>query len=664
MLILGFSGGPDPVCPPWDARDERFIKDAFIYHDSAAVLLDNGHVVAAIEEERLNRIKHTNKSASNAIRFCLQSHGVNLTDVDRIVYYGAEKNLDAMLVHHARNNADVKNCWTARSLLAEIFRRDFREEIDPSRLAFVEHHLAHAMSAYALSGFDRSLVLTIDGQGDGLSGTVFVGNNGVLQRLASIPANNSIGDFYTAVIGFLGYTLFDEYKVMGLAPYGDPQRFRDALRELYTLNDDGSYVIYINKVNSLSAILRPRQKGEGFTQEHKDLAAALQEALEKIVFHHLNFYRQQTGEERLCLAGGVAHNCTLNGRILNAGMFSDVFVQPASHDAGCALGAALHVFRETCVERPIPPLKHVYWGTDIGTNDTIPHALKKWCDLVEVSEMEDTSRTTARLLADGYVIGWIQGRSEFGPRALGNRSILADPRPSENKTRINAMVKKREGYRPFAPSVLAEYATQYFEIPEKLQFPYMLFVVNVRPEMRSLLGAVTHVDGTARIQTVSREDNERYWRLITEFHELTGVPIVLNTSFNNNVEPIVDSIDDAITCFLTTNLDYLVIGDFLLRKKSVLDGILQLKLSLPLYVQLCSERHFVSEYDFVESYWCKHSVVEKHSAKISQALHALLSQADGRRSLSELLDSQEVSRDILSTEIEDLWSRRLVVIKP
>lgn len=664
MLILGFSGGPDPVYPAWDADDVRFIKDTFICHDSAAVLLDDGHVVAAIEEERLNRIKHTNKSATNAIRFCLESYGVTLQDVDRIAYYGAEKNLDGMLVHHARNNAEVRRSWTARLLIAEIFSRDFQEQVDPSRLVFVEHHLAHAMSAYSLSGFDRSLVMTIDGQGDGLSGTVFLGNGGDLERIANIPANNSIGYFYTAVISFLGYTLFDEYKVMGLAPYGDPQRFRDALAELYTLNGDGSYVVHIDKVNSLAATLRPRKKGEGFTQEHKDLAAALQEALEKIVFHHLTFYQQKTGEKRLCLAGGVAHNCTMNGRILNSGLFSDVFVQPASHDAGCALGAALHTFRQACAEKPIPVLRHVYWGTDVGTNGTVAPVLEKWRGLVDVSEMNNTARTVAQLLADGAVVGWIQGRSEFGPRALGNRSILADPRPAENKTRINAMVKKREGYRPFAPSVLAEYAHQYFEIPEDLQFPYMVFVVSVRPEMRSLLGAITHVDGTARIHTVAKEDNEQYWQLINAFHELTGVPMVLNTSFNNNVEPIVDSIDDAVTCFLTTKLDYLVIGDYLIKKKAAGDGILDLKLSLPLYVQLCCQRQFVPASGFVESYWCRHSVVEKYSAKISRELHTLLSQVDGTRSLRELLDARDVPRDILLAEIEELWSQRLVVIKP
>ncbi len=670
MLILGFSGGPDPAYPSSDpVNDPRFIHDTFICHDSAAVLVQDGKVVAAIEEERLNRIKHTNKSATNAIKFCLSAGGADLDDVDQFVYYGAEQNLDLMLARYARNNPAVKTFWTARTLLAEMFRRDFGKEVSQDKISFVEHHLAHAMSAYALSKFDTSLVMTIDGQGDGLSGTVFVGNQGELERLADIPGNNSIGYFYTEIIGFLGYTLFDEYKVMGLAPYGDPSRFRDEFKKLYTLNPDGSYAVHRNKIDTLSRIVRPRRKGETFTTDDKDLAAALQESLETIVFHHVSNYQKQTGQKRLCLAGGVAHNCTMNGKLLRSGLFTDVFVQPASHDAGCALGAALYAFNRACPEKTIDPLTHLYWGTDVGTNTHIAQALEKWRGLVEFSKMKDTAGTVAGLLANGSVVGWVQGRSEFGPRALGNRSILADPRPSENRRIINAMVKKREGYRPFAPSVLAEHAHEYFEVPAGNNFPHMVFVVNVREEMRSLLGAVTHVDGTARIQTVSKEDNPRYWNVISAFRDITGIPIVLNTSFNNNVEPIIDSVADALSCFLTTRLDYLVVGDYLVSKRAIESAaLLEMTLSLPLYVQLANERQYVREHGLAESYACKNTARPEYSLKISRPIYNLLSQADGQSSLRQLIsrngNPKAVDLETLIKDIEELWCRRLVILEP
>src|SRR5262249_1296171 len=282
--------------------------------------------------------------------------------------------------------------------------------------------------------------------------------------------------------------------------------------------------------------------------------ASLQETLEDIAFHTIRYYRQVTGQKRLCLAGGVAHNCTLNGKLLYSGLFDDVFIQPAAHDAGCALGSAMHAYLQAKGSLSRPRLDHVFWGSDAGADDEIESTLSRWTELVEFEKVDNVAERAAQLLAGGSVIGWVQGRSEFGPRALGNRSILADPRPAENKRVINAMVKKREGYRPFAPSVPEEDAADIFVPPPMKTAPFMIFVVDVREHQRALLGAVTHVNGSARVQTVSRSTNARYHRLLAEFKALTGVPVLLNTSFNNNAEPIVDSVEDAVVCYLTTGL--------------------------------------------------------------------------------------------------------------
>jgi carbamoyltransferase len=553
-------------------------------HDSACVLLENEKVIFAIEEERTNRIKHTNKFPFQALHSCLKNTGIKLDQVDLIAYYSSKENLDLITKRGFLNNAQVA---TSDPIIffQSLFRKGFNYEIDPAKLCFISHHHAHAMSALALSGYESSLVTTFDGEGNNCSGMVFEGEGITLKQIANIPPSKSLGFFYLYVIAFLGYGIFDEYKVMGLAPYGDPEKYRKLFQTFYTLLSKGDYVIHEDKiVSSLFNLGIPRRKGEPFTQIHKDIAASLQENLENIVFHVLQYYKQETKQKNLCMAGGVAHNCTLNGKILRSGMFENVFVQPAAHDAGCALGAALYAYYNANPMAKKPSkLEHVYWGTDIGGSPSVLNQLMQWQYFITYDKLMNVSEQTAKLLADGYVVAWVQGRSEFGPRALGNRSILADPRPEENKERINKMVKKREGYRPFAPSVLEEDVDEFFEVPpHQKQFPFMVFVVNVREEKRKLLGAVTHIDGTARIQTVSRETNEKYYDLIQSFKKFVGVPVLLNTSFNNNVEPIVDSVQDAVVCFLTTELDYLVVGEYLVKKKEVSwKNHLSLKISLP-----------------------------------------------------------------------------------
>lgn len=562
MYILGICGGADTL-----ARREFRLANTGLGHDAASVLIKDGRVVAGIEEERLLRVKHTNLFPIGSIRFCLDSAGIGLEDVDRIGFYLNEKFLDDRLAFQHDMSQEATHRWTARTLLADRLKTAFGVDVG-DRIDFVDHHTAHAYSAFPYSKGSSSLVLTVDGIGETHSGTVGRSVDGMYEKLAEFGQDQSLGFLYVNTIMYIGFKVFEEYKVMGLAPYGNPAVYREGFSKLFELRDDGEYRIAPTPMilRQLSELLPGRKKGEEVLQSHKDLAATLQEALETIIFHILAHWQTATGLEHLCIAGGVAHNCTMTGKVMNAGLFKSVYVPPAAHDAGCALGAANYVLRRHAPAAPIHGFANVYWGTPVPANSVIADTLAKWQDWLQYRCSDDVTAETAEYLDHGQVVGWVQGNSEFGPRALGNRSILADPRPAANRARINMMIKKREGFRPFAPSVIAEAAKDYFAFENADALPYMSFIVGVRPALQQQLGAITHVDGTARIQTVEKEDNPRYWQLIESFGRRTGIPMLLNTSFNNNVEPIVDSIEDAIVCYLTTELDVLVIGDFIVTR--------------------------------------------------------------------------------------------------
>ncbi|MGM4954190.1 carbamoyltransferase family protein [Bradyrhizobium barranii] len=664
MLCLGLSGGLDRVY-----ENPLELPNTFL-HDGAAVLVKDGRVIAAVEEERLNRIKHSNKLPSSAIEYCLAAAGVELRDVDRIAFYATEAYCNAMLERLFISQPEISIPLNANLLLRHLLAAEFGTEIDPSRVSFVGHHQAHAVSALAMSGFEESLVLAIDGCGDFLSGLLAVGSGTQMTELATFPENNSLGLFYLETIRYLGYGLFDEYKVMGLAPYGDPARYRELFAQFYELSENGGYRVHLDRIGpALLRNIEVRRKGMPFTQQHRDVSASLQEALERIVFHILRHYRESTGMKRLCLAGGVAHNCTLNGKLLYSGLFEDIFVQPAAHDAGCALGAALMVSNEAGQPAPRERLQAVYWGPDVGGDDSIEQELKGWAGHLEIERTADVAARAAEWIADGAVIGWVQGRSEFGPRALGNRSILADPRPAANKDRINAMVKKRESYRPFAPSVLEEDAGAFFELPDgRAEYPFMNFVVRVRESKRALLGAITHIDGTARLQTVSRTSNAAYWELIHAFKSRTGVPILLNTSFNNNAEPIVDSVADAITAFLSTELDGLVVGSFLVKKRATtLESWTALAVSLPPHVSLYRVRAHAGRerQETVCEIRMGHS--SHDSVRVSHDLFDMLMQIEKEAVVGDLLagvTSDGTRREALVNELRGLWDQRRIRLRP
>jgi carbamoyltransferase len=682
MITLGLNGGID------FPYENEFNFQSVDLHDAAAALVVDGKVVSAIEEERLNRIKHSNKtSLFSAARFVLEDYGITINDVDKICYYLTEDTCNWML-----KAVTKKDFAPIRSRLLKKIKTLFNTDIDEKKLHFVHHHLAHAISTFKMSGFDESLIVSIDAGGDGISGMILDGKGNNMEVLEKISLKNSFGTFYTGLIGYLGFRHFDEYKVMGLAPYGNPETYREVFKAFYRLLPDGKYEIYpdyFHVLNHLEGI--PRDKNDPFTKVHQDVAASIQDTLEKMVFHVLENYNKKYNHKRLCLAGGVAQNCTINGKLLYSGMYEDIFVQPASYDAGTAIGAAMYAYYETHKEddRPYPRLETVYWGSPIGSDDEIGAKLKAWESFVEYEKVDNITEATARLLADGAVVGWSQGRSEFGPRALGNRSILADPRPAENKDVINAMVKKREAFRPFAPSVLEEYVEEYYEVPADFKykkFPFMTFVLDVKKEKQEILGAVTHVDGTARIQSVSKEQNEKYWELIDEFRKLTEIPILLNTSFNNNVEPIVNSFEDSIVCFLTTKINYLVVGNYLIKKKAIDNSaFLHMVPSIPLHITLSYLKKSVSLDQTEDIYEIRDNFLKSSSAmsdrvafsdfsfglvksSISRELFSILGHVDGKKALSKLMNNPEVfdggKRNSIIDEIKSLWTLRLIRLDP
>jgi predicted NodU family carbamoyl transferase len=552
--------------------------------------------------------------------------------------------------------APIKTC---EELLVDRFREFFSSNFNSAKLTFAPHHMSHAYTAYYHSGFEDALVCVIDGQGEKEATSIYSAGENNLTPLAGYSGSISLGHFYVEAIKIVGYKLFDEYKVMGLAPYGDPSRYRHIFQKMYKLLPEGKYEYTVPLGGIRSFFLRqgfvPRRKHELFNQDHKDFAAALQETLETLAFHVIKHWKEKTGHKNLCIAGGVGHNCTLNGQLAYSGLFEKIFVHPAASDPGAAIGAAMYVAQQKGIPLKSQRIPNVYWGPSIGNNEQIRDELAEWSSVLRYEKCRDISAHTAQLLADGAVIGWVQGNLEFGPRALGNRSIIADPRPAENKSRINAMIKKREAYRPFAPSVLEEEVGNYFELPDcDINLDFMVFNLKVKKDKQSLLGAITHVNGTGRVQTVNQAQNPRYWSLIHHFQQLTGVPVILNTSFNNRYEPIICSEQDAIACFLTTGLDYLVLGDYIIEKQpNYQNHLSELRPILAPTTVLRSS--FSSQGQVYEIGSNAKSLSEM---KISERMyHYLCDYARGQ-------DVEVEFDETFVEELMDLWSRRLYNLYP
>jgi carbamoyltransferase len=669
MLVLGVHGSEKLE------HEDDFV--GYAHHDGAAVLIRDGEVIAAIEEERLNRVKHSNCFPSRAIQYCLEQGNCGLSDLDWIATNTSEFHADAGARFAFMEDPRDMRAPNGRSRFGSMFEKAFEIDVR-DKLYFCHHHLAHAWSAYLFSGFERSLVFSVDGDGDGCSGMVLVADGRQMRKLQEFKIPQSLGQMYERLMRMVGYDRFDEYKVMGLAPYGRPDRFRKLFQQCYELLPEGNYRIeslmkWFATLDTEGLTTQARRKGEPFQQVHKDFAAALQEMTETITLHVLRHYQQVSGEKRLCMAGGVAHNCSMNGKVLYSGLFDEVFVQPAAHDAGGALGAAMAAWYEKTPSTGTRKLNHVYWGTDVGSGNEIEARLEQWAGFLNYDWLSNIVDVTATLLSEGAVVGWVQGRSEFGPRALGNRSILADPRPAHNKLRINEMIKKREEYRPFAPSVLHERIGDYFEVvPSQNEFPFMSFALRVRAESQELLGATTHIDGTARVQSVSQASNPRYWELIKAFENITGVPVLLNTSFNNNAEPIIDSVDEAVGCFLTTGIDYLIIGNYFVRKRTpeeVRRAVLTTAPAVPPSRKVVRRTRFSAGTASPAVYFALESTKSPHfgtpSYEISEEMFRVLQMIDGHDNLQSLIVRAGISpeaEDKLISEMMDLWSNRILYI--
>jgi len=599
----------------------RVLGISALYHDSAAAMVVDGQVAAAAQEERFSRKKHDARFPVRAIGYCLAHCGCSLSNVDAVVFYEKpfikfERLLETYLSFAPRGFASFRmsmpvwlreKLFQKRMLTTEL--RKLAPDFDDKRLLFSEHHLSHAASAFYPSPFDEAAVLTMDGVGEWSTTSLALGRGKELDLLKEIHFPHSIGLLYSAFTYYLGFKVNSgEYKVMGLAPYGEPVYVKQILDHIVDLKDDGSfhldqayfdYCTGLTMTNDAFARLFDapvRDPSEPLTQFHMDMAASIQAVTEEVVLRLARSIRAETGQRRLCLAGGVALNCVANGKILREGIFEDIWVQPAAGDAGGALGAALvgyhmHLDKPRVAARSGPDaMQGSYLGPafDQGTVEReLARAGANFLTLTKDALIE----MTASALADGKAVGWMQGRMEFGPRALGARSILGDPRsPSMQKT-LNLKVKYRESFRPFAPSVLREQVGEWFELDT--DSPYMLLVAPVREQRqramskaeRALFGidklnvprsdipAVTHVDYSARVQTVHEETNPLYHALISRFQAKTGCPVVVNTSFNVRGEPIVCTPNDAFRCFMGSEIEVLAIGNCFLRKEDQNPGL-------------------------------------------------------------------------------------------
>ncbi|MGX5820337.1 carbamoyltransferase family protein [Chitinophaga lutea] len=560
------------------------------FHDSAACLLKDGQLLAAAEDERFTHIKHGKRPIPfsayelpfHAIDYCLRTAGIHLKEVDHIAY-----SFDPFLLME-QSGDDISLPLRPRE---KKFREKWKSPWDPlflnaianapgqledgaphhlmtrfqgTRLRqgqwhFVEHHLSHAASAFLPSPYEEAAVLTIDGRGETATTTFSIGAGNRMERLLQVDMPHSLGLLYEQVTSYLGFQhSSDEYRVMALASYGDPE-YADVFREMIHLMDDGAYMI---DDEQFAVVFGPaRKRGEAFTMQHFNIARSLQLVLEESVLFLSQRLKDQTGADNLCFAGGVALNCVLNAAIRDAGIFRNVWVQPAAGDAGTALGAAMWVDAQErgTDERPFC-MDHAYWGP--GFDDEEIFRFLRWAK-VPFRKLENVADETVSLLLENKIIGWFQGRMEFGPRALGSRSILASPLDPAMQARLNE-VKDREDFRPVAPAVLEEDAAEWFEHAE--QSPFMLFVYKVVPEKADRIPAVCHVDGTARIQTVNRGQHPRYYDLLKAFKARTGVPVLINTSFNTLGKPIVCTPRDALECFWSSPFDALVIGSYLVEK--------------------------------------------------------------------------------------------------
>ena len=567
------------------------------YHaDSSAAIFVNGELLVATEEERFRRVKHWAGFPSEAIRFCLKEANCSLEDVTAITIGrdpSAKRDRKARFV--IRHPRAAWSMWSQRSANKDDIEKLHKrfEEVEPgvdtqmvqAKIQFIEHHRSHLASAFFSSPFEEAAVLSIDGSGDFTTTMMARGKGTDIEVLDSLDFPASVGLFYTAFTQYLGFPHYgDEYKVMGLAPYGAP-RFQEQVATFLPIEEggwyrfpmknyrlDGGVVSYPDNLPTVASLFGPRfeevfgptrKKGEPLTQEHMDLAASVQRHCEEVIFHLLRRLHEETGLDRVCIAGGVAQNSVANGKMTRNTPFKEVYIPSAGHDAGISMGSAQYHIHCGLSQPRVPSLKYAHTGCRFS-NEEVEAFLKS--EGVEYIRYESDAKlydVVSDALVDGKVIGWFNGRAEFGPRALGGRSIIVDPRRADAKGLLNSKIKRRESFRPFAPSILSEHVKDWFELDEPV--PFMEKVFSIRPERHDEIPAVTHVDGSGRLQSVYADATPRYHALISAFHAKSGVPILLNTSFNEN-EPIVNAPEHAYACYARTSMDMLVMENCVVRR--------------------------------------------------------------------------------------------------
>ncbi|MBE51018.1 MAG: carbamoyltransferase [Flavobacteriales bacterium] len=561
--------------------------------DSSAALLKDGVIICAIEEERFTRIKHWAGFPANSIKYCLQYENISITDVDYItVSRNTKANLLAKIIYTLKNRftfhtikdriLNFNKINTIQFSLEKIFKTKIN-----AQFYNIEHHRSHMSSSFYSSGFESSAILSIDGFGDFTSTMTAIGNDKNIDVIKTLKYPHSLGVFYTAATQFLGFNNYgDEYKVMGLAPYGNP-RFKKKLLDIIDVNSDGlfrlnkKYFVHFNngvEMNwdngspTISKIFNSEwinllgfdsRKNLEILDFHKDFASSVQSITEDIVFHILNNLYKESKDENLCLSGGVAQNSVLNGKILSNTPFKNLYIPSAGHDAGTSIGSAHFLYHSILKKERLPRVDTASLGSEYSINEIKSCVESNELEYIEVVDKKLFDYVSSKIIK-GKVVGWFQGRSEFGPRSLGNRSILVDPRRHDAKQLLNKKIKMRETFRPFAPSILQEYVSDYFYCNE-IQIPFMEKVYKIKEDKRELIPAVTHVDGSGRLQTVNKHISPRYHSLISSFFNKSGVPIILNTSFNEN-EPIVNTPQEALNCFLRTDMDLLVLGNIIIEK--------------------------------------------------------------------------------------------------
>lgn len=650
MFTLGLAGGLDPI------YEQKLDAPENYTYDGAAVLLEDGVVVAAIEEERLDRIKHSNKLPVQAIQFCLQSRDLRLSDLHSIAYYVDEASADGLLTRQYLARPEFSRRLNARELMHQTLSAALACDFEPSKLRFYEHRLTHAASALHQSGFSESLVFVIDNTGGLYAGRRQPGAAASLEILATTSRDQSVQKLCHAVLPLLGLGLFEEYKALALASLGDADAFRGPVSALYQLLPNGDYRLHLDKVPQLITEIVPPRCGAPLSQHHFDLAASLQAAIEEIVLHVAAYHQEKTGFRHLCVAGGMAENVETNSRFVYSGLFDEVFVHPAAYDSGCALGAALLASQDHGCPTPQVRVRSVGWGSRLKGSVEAEQELRRWGQFLQIRRSADIVRDAADALGAGALVAWVQGQSDFGSRALGNRNVFAHPSGTEVRERLHRALGRQETYRSLALFVREEEVHDWCDLPAGYSaLPFQTFTVRLREEKHEQASAALCAHGRARVQTVSRELQPRLWSLLGEVGGIAGAPALLSTSFNRSTEPTVESIEHAATCFINSVLDYLIVGDVIVKKVERLrEAWMSMWVSIPPFAQVVRTKGHRERQRHATRDEMRATYSPGVSRGVTRALGDLLTELDDAIPLRDLLERAAIEPERKAELVDEI----------